>query len=124
MEAVKEQLKKMYALLGIMYVIGLICFILFQRSFILSFSFGTFVSAVNFYLTFWAFNKMYKTEEGKAAGLLVGPLPKLGLIILGSILCYKLPDILPVLPFLIGVCLYPIAYLLLGAVDFLLNKKG
>ena len=123
MNIVKQQLKTIYIMLGIMYIVGLICFSIISPNFILGFSFGTVVSGINFYITFWGFNKMLQATDGENGSLLIGPLPKLVFIILGSIICYKLPAILPVLSFLIGVCLYPVIYLLLGVIDYLKNRK-
>lgn len=122
MEAVKKQLQFMYKLLGVLYLVGLVVLTIIKRDFILSFSFGTLISAINFYLTYLSFRKLYSTDTSTFTGVLVGPLPKLILIIGGALICYNLPQYLPIVPFLIGVCLYAITYLLLGAVDYTKQK--
>ena len=123
MEAAKKQAYMLYKLLAITYLIGIVILaILFPKG-LLSFTLGSLVSLANLYLAFQAFVQVFvnKDEPGILA-LFVGPFPKLLLIVLGSIACKLLPTILPALPYLIGVLLYAVVYLLSGVVDFFRSK--
>lgn len=123
MEAVKQQVKQLYVLLSILYLIGMVTLVFWDRAGIVSFTFGTLISSLNIYLTYLSFKNVYRNSQDARSFLFSGPLPKLVLIILGSIICQQVPEMLPIVPFLAGVCLYAFSYLLAGAEDYFMSRK-
>jgi len=123
MNGVKAQLKQMYLFLGISYICGCVICVVWAPDALLSLTLGIAVSAVNFYLTYISFIKLYKPALGARHVLLAGPLSKLLTIITGTIICYQLPVIFSIVPFLIGVCLYPAGYFCVAMKDYLVITK-
>jgi len=119
MDAVKGQLKRMYLFLAFAYMCGLGICLIWQTSALASFTLGVAVSGLNFYLTYISFVKLYQPALGAKHVLLAGPLPKLLTIIIGTVICYQLPMFFLLVPFLLGICLYPFGYLWVSLLDYI-----
>jgi len=123
MNAVKVQLRRMYVLLAGAYIIGVVVLVAWQVGALYSFTLGTLVSGLNFYLTYISFMKLYQPTLGARHVFFAGPLPKLLTIMAGALICYQLPTIFLIVPFLVGVCLYPLGYICVGIIDYVKIAK-
>jgi len=123
MDAVKKQLKQMYLFLTVVYIFGACLCLMWWHSSLSGFTLGIVVSAFNFYLTYISFVKLYRNASGVKTIVFVGPFPKLLLIVSGSIICYQLPDFFAIVPFLVGVCVYPIGYFYTGFLNYVASAR-
>jgi len=123
MDAVKKQLKQMYLFLTVIYICGASICLIWWHSSLAGFTLGIVVSAFNFYLTYISFVKLYRNVRDVKNIVLVGPFPKLLLIVSGSIICYRFPAFFAIVPFLVGVGIYPIGYFYTGFLNYAASAR-
>ncbi|MGL5041607.1 MAG: ATP synthase subunit I [Culicoidibacterales bacterium] len=119
MGEVRKHVIKMYGILGALMLIGVLILVFIQKSWILGFILGGFISSLCIYLSYLSFKKVYGDKEQSNLMGAFGTLPKLLLLFLGALISYKIEVIFDTKAYILGFCMYILTFGIMAVWNFI-----